>query len=128
MCGSHGVTRPGGTALNAGQAAGNMALGELWKKASRRMSACGGMIRNREKHGDGIGGDERGAGEEGFGHGMFSPIIVASPADKDRCSAGGSIRKHAVCYGFRMSEVLADRFDRLSQLRLARWNTARSPP
>ena len=30
------------------QAAGNMALGELWKKASMRMSACGGMIRNRE--------------------------------------------------------------------------------
>ena len=91
VCASHGVTRPGGTALNAGQvgavraaekihlrklcqekedisgeikqalgreaeefaklpgqAAGNMALGELWKRASMRMSACGGMIRNRE--------------------------------------------------------------------------------
>lgn len=90
-CGSHGVTRPGGTALNAGQvgavraaekirlrklhekksvisnvtelllreevrefvelpkkASGTIALGGLWKKAAKRMSACGGMIRNRE--------------------------------------------------------------------------------
>lgn len=90
-CGSHGVTRPGGTALNAGQvgavraaekirlrklhekksvisnvtelllreevrefvelpkqASGTIALGGLWKKAAKRMSAFGGMIRNRE--------------------------------------------------------------------------------
>lgn len=90
-CGSHGVTRPGGAALNAGQvgavraaekirlrklhekkavisnvteqllreevrefvelpkqASGTIALGGLWKKAAKRMSACGGMIRNRE--------------------------------------------------------------------------------
>ena len=89
-CGSHGVTRPGGTALNAGQAGalraaqkirlrklhgreravsdhirqdlreeakefvnlpmqarGTVALGELWQKAAVRMSACGGMIREK---------------------------------------------------------------------------------
>lgn len=90
VCGSHGVTRPGGTALNAGQvgalraaeqihfgkkdragrpqavrdelyaealrfahtaqaASGNTPLGEMWRQAAKRMSACGGMIRNQER-------------------------------------------------------------------------------
>lgn len=86
--GSHGVTRPGGTALNAGQvgalraaeaihldswdppappdeatrdalrreaaafadlprqACGSRTAAEVWAEASRRMSACGGMIRD----------------------------------------------------------------------------------
>lgn len=98
VCGSHGVTRPGGTALNAGQvgalraaecihirnqqerkaqaeklpekqekkeretllkiakdfihqaeeARGEQSVGEMWAKASKRMSAFGGMIRNKE--------------------------------------------------------------------------------
>lgn len=107
VCGSHGVTRPGGTALNAGQvgalraaecihirnqqerkaqeenlqaeqgeqkeqgeekakeretllktakdfvhqadeAKGEQSVGEMWLKASKRMSAFGGMIRNKE--------------------------------------------------------------------------------
>lgn len=30
------------------KASGTIALGGLWKKAAKRMSACGGMIRNRE--------------------------------------------------------------------------------
>ena len=93
VCASHGVTRPGGTALNAGQvgavraaegiflkkrthmkeaspstesgikerlriqaldrirlsehAEGNCPLSELWIKASKRMSAAAGMIRNQ---------------------------------------------------------------------------------
>lgn len=90
VCASHGVTRPGGTALNAGQAGairaaerihlrrlhetgedachellkeelreevsefikapelafGDRALSVMWKKAAKRMSAYGGMIRN----------------------------------------------------------------------------------
>jgi len=90
LCGSHGVTRPGGTALNAGQvgalraaeaicrqkrhassenftdeavrkalraqaeafvamaeaAAGSIPLEEIQVEATRRMSACGGMIRD----------------------------------------------------------------------------------
>lgn len=92
LCGSHGVTRPGGTALNAGQvgamraverihmrkfhekiaetalenieyelrreaeefiklpeqSCGNVYLNDMWLKASKRMSAYGGMIRERE--------------------------------------------------------------------------------
>lgn len=92
VCGSHGVTRPGGTALNAGQvgamraaecihlkklyrscgenpvkeieeelradaeafiklpaqANGKIPPGTAWKKAAKRMSAYGGMIRNME--------------------------------------------------------------------------------
>ena len=93
VCASHGVTRPGGTALNAGQvgavraaegiflkkrthmkeaspstesgikerlriqaldrirlsehAEGNCPLSELWRNASKRMSAAAGMIRNQ---------------------------------------------------------------------------------
>ncbi len=91
VCGSHGVTRPGGSALNAGQAGafraarrvrlrklregtgavcsaeetalrkeaenfarlphkavGDTPAAALWKEASARMSASGGMIRSRE--------------------------------------------------------------------------------
>lgn len=93
VCGSHGVARPGGSALNAGQAGalraaeriylrklhgggkprdgempekelrseaeefvklpdraeGQRLPGEMWAKASGRMSAWGGMIREKEK-------------------------------------------------------------------------------
>ena len=99
LCGSHGVTRPGGSALNAGQVGavraaekiylrnlfekkanehigkydeqadteallrkeaedflalskktrGEVALGVAWKNAAKRMSSCGGIIRDRKK-------------------------------------------------------------------------------
>lgn len=97
-CGSHGVTRPGGTALNAGQvgalraaerihyrklhkeqrekcpealeqelrkeavrfmelpdqASGTCSLSSMWTRGARRMSACGGMIRSKERLKDGL--------------------------------------------------------------------------
>lgn len=92
VAGTHGVTRPGGSALNAGQVGSTRAaeyiahnknistgrmhdsmknacreradqviqllaganhgtknLSEAWKEATRRMSQCGGMIRNKEE-------------------------------------------------------------------------------
>lgn len=87
LCGSHGVNRPGGSALNAGQVGavraaeriyrtrqkdchagdmdqlrksamefissvhnskGTICVSDAWRKAEKRMSECGGIIRERE--------------------------------------------------------------------------------